>query len=130
MLRVVPDTNVLISAFMVEGNEYRLIENGFKKEILLITSLAIIEEFKEVARRPRIGFAKEDIDEFIDALLEVSKLVIPTQIITGICRDPDDEKLLEAAVEGKADYIVSGDKDWLSLRNFRGIKIVSAAALL
>ena len=130
MLRVVPDTNVLISAFMVEGNEYRLIEKGFKKEILLLTSLALIEEFKEVALRPRFGFAKEDIDDFIDALLEVSELVIPAQRITGICRDPDDEKLLEAAEEGKANYVASGDKDLLSLRSFRGIKIVTAAELL
>ena len=130
MLRVVPDTNVLISAFMVEGNEYRLIENGFKKEILLLTSLALIEEFKEVALRPRFGFTKEEIDDFIDALLGVSKLVVPMQRITGICRDPDDERLLEAAVEGKADYIVSGDKDLLVLKSFRGIKIVTAAELL
>ena len=130
MLRVVPDTNVLISAFMVEGNEYRLIENGFKKEILLLTSLALIEEFKEVALRPRFGFTKEEIDDFIDALLEVSELVVPVQRITGICRDPDDERLLEAAVEGKADYIVSGDKDLLVLKSFRGVKIVTAAELL
>ena len=130
MLRAVPDTNILISAFMIEGNEYRLIEKGFKKEILLLTSLVLIEEFKEVALRPRFGFAKEEIDDFIDALLEVSRLVMPTQKITGICRDPDDEKLLEAAVEGKADYIVSGDKDVLSLRSFRSIMIVTAAELL
>ena len=130
MLRVVPDTNILISAFMIEGNEYRLIEKGFKKEILLLTSLVLIEEFKEVALRPRFGFAKEEIDDFIDALLEVSVLVMPTQKIIGICRDPDDEKLLEAAVEGKANYIVSGDKDLLVLKSFRNVKIVTAAELL
>ena len=130
MLRAVPDTNILISAFMVEGNEYRLIEKGFKKEILLLTSLALIEEFKEVALRPKFGFTKEEIDDFVDALVEVSELVMPTQKITGVCRDPDDEKLLEAAVEGKADYIVSGDKDLLVLKSFSNIKIVTAAELL
>lgn len=130
MLRIVPDTNVLISALIVEGNEYRLIEKCFKRKILLITSADVLDEFKEVALRPKFGFTEEKVDDFVNALIEAAEVVMPIERISGVCRDPDDNKLLEAALEGKADYIISGDKDLLILKKFRNVKLVPAAALL
>ncbi|HLD97538.1 MAG TPA: putative toxin-antitoxin system toxin component, PIN family [Candidatus Nanoarchaeia archaeon] len=130
MLCIVPDTNILISAFIVEGNEYRLIEKCFKREILLITPVDIIGEFEEVALRPKFGFTEEEIDEFVNAIIKASAVVMPRVKVTGVCRDPDDEKVIEAAVEGRASFIVSGDKDMLILEKIRGIRIVSAGELL
>ena len=130
MLRIVPDTNILISAFIVEGNEYRLIEKCFKREILLITSADVIDEFKEVALRPKFGFTEEEVDDFVNALIEAAEVVMPKEKVSGVCRDPDDDKLLEAALEGNADYIISGDKDMLVLKRFRNIKVVTAAKFL
>ena len=130
MLRIVPDTNVLISAFIVEGNEYRLVEKCFKMEILLITSADVIDEFKDVALRPKFGFTEEEVDDFVNALIEAAEVVMPKEKVSGVCRDPDDDKLLEAALEGNADYIISGDKDMLVLKRFRNIKVVTAAKFL
>ena len=77
MLRIVPDTNILISAFIVEGNEYRLIEKCFKREILLITPVDIIGEFEEVALMPKFGFTEEEIDEFVIAIVKQYAAIIP-----------------------------------------------------
>ena len=129
MLRAVLDTNVLISALMGEGNEYELVKKCVEGKVALVTSSEILDEFKEVALRPRLGIAAEHVADFIGSLVEVSEVVFPTEKVSFV-RDPDDEKILEAAVEAKSDYIVSGDRDLLSLRSFRGIKIVAAAELL
>lgn len=64
-----------------EGNEYKLIEKYMKKEIILVISLDIIEEFKKVALRPKFGFAKEEIEDFIDALIETALVVQPSEKI-------------------------------------------------
>ncbi|MBI2176465.1 putative toxin-antitoxin system toxin component, PIN family [Candidatus Woesearchaeota archaeon] len=130
MLRVVPDTNVLISALIVEGNEYRLIEKCFVREIIIITSVDVLDEFKEVALRPKFGFSEEEVNDFVNALIEAAEVVMPKEKVRSVCRDPDDNKLLEAALEGNADYIISGDKDLLVLKKFRSAKIVTAAELL
>ena len=130
MLRIVPDTNILISAFIVEGNEYRLIEKCFKREILLITSADVIDEFKEVALRPKFGFTEEEVDDFVNALIEAAEVVMPKEGVSGVCRDPDDNKLLAAALEGEADYIISGDKDLLTLKRFRNVRVATAAEFL
>lgn len=130
MLRVVPDTNVLISALIVEGNEYRLIEKCFMREIIIITSADVLDEFKEVALRPKFGFTEEEVDDFVNALIEAAEVVMPKEKVSSVCRDPDDDKLLEAALEGNADYIISGDKDLLVLKRFRNVKVVTAAEFL
>ena len=129
MLRVVLDTNVLISALIGEGNEYEFVKKCVQGKFVLVTSPEILDEFKEVALRPRLGIAAEDVADFIGSLVEVSEVVLPTEKVS-FARDPNDEKILEAAVEAKSDYIVSGDKDLLSLRSFRSIMIVTAAELL
>lgn len=127
MLRIVPDTNVLLSALLVEGNERLLIEKCFCRDFQLVISLDILDEFKEVALRPKFGFSVEELDEFINALVLVSDVVVPAEKVKGVCRDVDDEKFLEAALEGKADWVVSGDKDLLVLGRFRNIIIGSAS---
>ena len=129
MLRIVSDTNVLISALGWKGNEYVLIENCFDKKILLILSLNILDEFKEVVSRSEFNFVEEEIDEFINALIEVAIIVQPTEKVTA-CRDSEDDKFLETALEGKAYYIVSGDKDLLSIRSFRAVRIVTTVGFL
>jgi uncharacterized protein len=129
MLRIVPDTNVLVSALGWKGNEYRLMEKCFKREILPVTSLDILHEFKEAASKPELGFTSEEADEFITALIETALVVQPTEKL-AVCRDPEDDKFLEAALEGKAGFIISGDKDLLALKRFRNINIVTAAEFM
>ena len=127
-MRIVADTNVLISALGWKGsNPYKIIEKCFKGEITLVTSSDIISEFKDVATRPKFEFSLEEIDEFVSALIEISDVVQPRESFNIIEGDPDDNKFIDAAVSGKAACIVSGDSHLLNLRTFRGIRILKPA---
>ncbi len=130
-MRVVLDTNVLISALgWPGGNEYKIVQSGFKKILTLVLSPEILEEFKIVALRPKFEFSPEEIDEFISALLEVSDIVQPEEKFSVVLQDPTDDKIVDAAVAGKASFIVSGDKHLLNLNEFKGIKIIRPAAFV
>ncbi|MBI2041293.1 MAG: putative toxin-antitoxin system toxin component, PIN family [DPANN group archaeon] len=127
-MRVVLYTNVLISAFgWPGGNEYQIVHKCFKKEVELVCSPEIIEEFEQVALRPKFEFSVEEIDEFISALLEIANVVQPDEHFSAVIQDPTDNKFLDAAVAGKAQFIVSGDKHLLNIKEFRGVKIITPA---
>lgn len=129
-LRVVVDTNILISAFGWPGNERALIEKAIEGKIQLCISSDIFEEFEEVSSRPKFKFSKEDIDDFIGALIEVADIVIPSCSVNIVKRDPSDNKFLECALEAKADYIVTGDNHLLKLKEYKGVKIVRTRGML
>lgn len=130
-MRIVLDTNVLVSALGWKGgNEYNIAQKCFRKELILVCSLEMLEELKTVSLRPKFGFSPEEIDEFILALIEVSEIVEPREQFKIITSDFSDNKFLDAAVAGKAKFIVSGDKHLLDLRGFKGIKIVKPADFL
>lgn len=73
-MRIVLDTNILISALGWEGNEYHLFQQCVRGELTLILSLEIVEEFKKVASRQKFGFTPSEIDDFLSVLFEVSEL--------------------------------------------------------
>jgi uncharacterized protein len=129
--RYVIDTNVLVSAALFKRSIPRqAFDQAFAKGKILL-STPVINELQNVFRRSR--FDKYSSPEarlaFLTDLLQFSEIVeIKTAI--AICRDPKDNKFLELAVNGKADYIISGDQDLLVLHPFRDISIVSPASFL
>jgi len=129
-LKIVADTNVLISALGWQSNEFKLIEKCMKKEINLIISLEIIEEFRKVAIRPKFDFSLDEIEDFIDALIEVGEVVQPQERVKIVEDDPSDNKIIECALEGKANYIVTGDAHLLKLKEINGIKIVKSREIV
>ena len=130
-MRVVLDTNVLVSALGWRGgNEHELVKKCFQKHLIVVCSPDTIEEFEKVALRPKFDFSPEEIDEFITAILEVCELVIPEETINAVREDPSDNKFLETALAGQADFLITGDKHLLSLKEFKGIKIVKPAEFL
>ncbi|MEK6918341.1 MAG: putative toxin-antitoxin system toxin component, PIN family [Nanoarchaeota archaeon] len=131
MLRIVPDTNVLISAFISEGNEYKFLRLARQGKFHLILSSEILEEFNEVIARDKFGFSARQITDFnTQLLLTASEIVSPKERLKVVKDDPDDDKIIETAVEGKADYIISGDNHLLKIKGFRGIKIMNAGEFL
>jgi putative PIN family toxin of toxin-antitoxin system len=125
-VRYVFDTNVLISALLLETSKpaqafrYAL-ANG---EVLL--SLDLLEELNEVLGRKRLNryVTPEEREEFLEALIERAVLVEITETVHE-CRDPKDDKVLELALNGQAQYIISGDKDLLVLHPFRDVVVIS-----
>ncbi len=125
-MRFVFDTNVLVSALLFEESKpaqsfYSALHNG---EILLSTDL--INEIHEVIYRSKFDryISNEQRDAFLIALVQTGTVVEITEAI-DVCRDPKDNMVLELAVSGGADVIVSGDKDLLVLHPFRGISILT-----
>ena len=131
-LRIVPDTNILVSALILNRGNPRDIFNKFVNgEIIFILSEELLAEFLDVLSRPKFNniFEQEKID-FINLIKEFSEIIIPLEKLDIIKEDSEDNKILEVAIAGKAHYIISGDEHLLKLKEFRGIRIVNAQEFL
>jgi len=97
----------------------------------LLRTQETLKEFKRVLQRPKFDFIPaEKKQELLRYLTDISIKVTPKENIEVIKEDPEDNKFLGCAVAGKADYIVSGDRHLLELKEYRDIKIVTASELL
>jgi putative PIN family toxin of toxin-antitoxin system len=124
LIRVLFDTNVLLSAILFGGLPGQLLSLAKKGTFRLITSLTLLDELYE---KLRYKFRLSDADlldtrTMLENLCEVVSTVESLHIIKD---DPDDDRVLECAVAGRADYIISGDKHLLRLGEFRGIRILT-----
>ena len=127
MLKLTLDTNVLVSATIIEGKQYEILKLVKLGKVKLVISAEIIEEFKEVISREKFGFSEEQVDEAVREILDITEIVIPQVKIDAIKEDPDDKIVLECALEGEVDYIISGDEHLLGLGSYQNIKIVNAS---
>ena len=136
MLRVVLDTNVFISgAAFNKGNPKILVDAWLKQKFILISSVPLIEELSEVLNRKKIKEQTQitdlEISQLIHQIQKIAVFVKGNLPALGIIKDdPDDDVVLATALEGNADYIVSGDHHLLDLGDFRGIKIVKPIEFL
>jgi uncharacterized protein len=133
-MRVVVDTGVLVSALIQPrgtiGDVLRALRNG---RFIIIYSTDMIVEVIDVLGRPKIQakyhIQPDDITALINLVRLRGELVAPKRTVTA-CRDPKDNKFLEAALAGMADVIVTGDDDLLVLNPFEGIDILRPAELI
>jgi uncharacterized protein len=133
-MKAVLDTNVLVSAALVPGgNPHQILESSKQGGFELVTSEILLDELESVlARRhiiDRLGWSDAGPSEFVDGIRESSSVVEPTNEIERAA-DPDDNRVLEAAVEGEVDYIVTGDRHLLELKRHDSIEIVTPADFL
>ena len=126
---IVLDTNQLISAFFWKGNEREILEICRAKEIELLILPDILDELDTVLER-KFDIPEDKRAEYTRNLILISKIVFPTSQIDAIGADPTDNRILECAVDGCADYIISGDRHLLSLKEYGGIKILRAREFL
>jgi len=129
MIRVTLDTNVYISAILFGGKAEVIRSFSKQGKIEVFVSEVILAEIGKVLRR-KFYWQSWQIAQVLDDIRDFSTLVTPYETISCIKEDDADNRILECAVEGKAKYVVSGDKHLLSLREYRGIKIVTPATLL
>jgi uncharacterized protein len=125
--RFVLDNNILVSALLVKNSApFQVIKKVEAQGITLYSEATLLELNQVLSRRKFIKyFTIEEKQEFIFKLVEKSELVKIEESI-NICRDPKDDKFLELAVSGKADFIITGDQDLLVLNPFRNIAIITA----
>lgn len=133
-MRVVLDTNVIISATLIRGgNEDRILRAWQRGVFSLVLSPEIIEELARALGYDRIRRLQWMTEVEVRALLEAlaqASILVPGRVAVRESRDPDDDKFLAAAVEGRAHYVVSGDRDLLVLQSYRGIRIIRPTAFL
>ena len=134
MIRAVIDTSILIRALIKPRGTVGPVLQGLRNaDYQLLYSDPLLAELAEVLARPRLrakyGLTTEDIATVLSLILLRGEPVVPARRI-GVCRDPTDNMVLEAAVAGQADVVVSGDKDLLTLSPFEAIPILSPAAFL
>ncbi len=122
-MRVVLDTNIFISGIHWTGSSEKILRTWMNNEFELVSSLPIIEGLVRILMSFKVPLEPDDISWWKTLILEKSILVIPTKKVS-IVTDPDDNKFVEAALEGKAEYIVSQDKHLLVLKEYQGIKIL------
>lgn len=129
-MRVVLDTNILISAFVFPGGPHEdVLRAAIEGRIELVTSPPLLTEFGRVLSS-RFGWEPSLAEEAVAQLARFGTIVRPQEQVSLIVDDPDDDRVLEAALSARADVIVSGDRHLLSLRTWRGIEIENATQFL
>lgn len=129
MIRVVVDTNVLISGLIWGGTPKKCLDKfRYESTYILLLSPELLDEFRSKLRY-KFRVADEIVSKWVKELEEYTEKIFPSYT-TKICRDPKDNMILDTAKSGKADFIITGDKDLLTLKNFKGIKILSPRSFL
>jgi putative PIN family toxin of toxin-antitoxin system len=131
VIRVVLDTNVLVSGLLFGGAPGKLLDLWKKATIRLIMSRGMLDEFLRVLAYPKLRLSEEEIHYLL--YVEVLPYVEMVQVAPGpvlILPDPSDDMFLHCAVAAGAKYIISGDRHLLQLKSYKRIKILSPAEFL
>jgi putative PIN family toxin of toxin-antitoxin system len=124
--RAVLDSNVIVSGLGWSGAPARVIEAVLAGELVLVTSSPLLAELRRVLAYPKLANAIPDGARLAD-LVEMSSVVVEPLSVFAVVEDESDNRVLEAAVAARADYIVSGDGHLLTLGIFQGIPILTPA---
>ena len=135
MIRVVLETNLFVSALLKpDSNPDRIITLVREEKVLLLISDAICDEITKVLYYPkirkRLAVSDEELQNFVKLLRTVAIVTPGSLNLPPLTADPDDTKYLICAVEGRADYIVSGDHHLTDLVIYQGIRVVTPAEFI
>jgi len=124
--RFVLDTNVLVSAALFRQSKPAQVFRTVLDSGNVLVSVETLEELRNVLNRKKFDryISLEDKRDFLAVLVRRSSLIEPTLRITA-CRDPKDNQILELAVSGQADFVITGDNDLLVLNPFQNIQILT-----
>jgi putative PIN family toxin of toxin-antitoxin system len=113
----------LIAALIARGVCHDLLEHCVLRHTLITSDFILNETLEKLTEK--FGYAADLADEAVGLLRSRMKLVSAAKLEREVCRDPDDDNILAAAVSGKCDCIITGDKDLLVLKAYEGVKILS-----
>lgn len=130
-MRVVIDANVLISAIFWTGKPKQILNKVRREEITFLSSEFILEEIRDVLTREDKPFKlpAEEAERIVTEIRNLA-LVIKTGSHVSVCQDKNDNRVLECAIDGKADYIITGDAHLLQLGSFQKIDITKVSDFL
>jgi putative PIN family toxin of toxin-antitoxin system len=134
LLRAVLDANVYISAIIQPGGTPgRLVERFLRDAAFgIVLSPAVVDEVLRALAYPRVRKLLRGVDAqlWFEDIVVLADLVAGAQQVSGVCEDPDDDKYVAAALEGRATYLVTGDQAFLALKEHAGVAIVTPRSFL
>lgn len=131
MIRVVLDTNTLISALLFSGTASRLVPLWQSRRITVLVSKEILQEYLRVLAYPKFQLGDHEIRALVEEeLLPFAETIRVRRRLAVVRRDPEDDKFPECAVAGRAEYLVTGDRDLRELGSYRGITILTVGEFL
>ena len=133
-MRLVLDTNTVISGLLWQGTPGRLIDAAQTKSVTLCTSVSLLAELRGVLAREKFAGQLQarvlNVSEVFDGYAALAMIVAPAGIASIVTKDPADDAVLACALAAQADLIVSGDTHLRDLKNYRGIPIITATDAL
>jgi uncharacterized protein len=127
-IRVVIDTNVLLSGLLFGGAPGRIRDLWVTGRLVPLLSRETFAEFIRVLAYPKFRLTPAEITIIVEGeLLPFAEVMDATVDASGMCRDPHDDKFLSLAASGQADYLITGDQDLLVLRSFKKVSIVTVS---
>lgn len=129
--KIVLDTNVLVSALLFRGELSKIVDLWEKGRMIPVISRETFEEFKNVLAYPKFSLTEKEVKTIIEEnVLPFFEVVEITNEVSGVCRDPKDDKFFSCALSAKADFIVSGDNDLCDMGKYKSVKIINAAEFI
>lgn len=123
-MKIVLDTNVLMSGIFFTGPPYQILQAWRDGAIRLVVCPEILAEYRDVAVRLNRTYKGIDILALLDLVAVRSHVVQPTPLPSSVCTDPDDDIFIACALAAKAPIIVSGDRHLLAVSGFGGIQVL------
>lgn len=128
-MRIVIDTNVIASAIFFGGKPYQLLRYIMDGQVDVVASKEIVDEYEEIVLRLKQKYPSISTRIPLQEILGRFEIIRVTTDI-HISRDPDDDKFISCAIDGKCLYIVSGDRDLLDIENYGNIEIITVVDFL
>lgn len=125
LIRVVLDSNVIISGILFGGIPSRILSFAMTGKVICFTTQDILDEISNVLSRPKFRLSKDEVNYLIKGMEDLFVIVVPKVKVRVIEKDPDDDAILECAMESKADLIISGDSHLLELGQWEKTPIKS-----
>jgi putative PIN family toxin of toxin-antitoxin system len=127
--RIVFDTNLIVSAFQFGGKPMEVLQMAVDGEIILVFSKPILDETLRILR-DKFGYSATRLNEVTGIIETCGIRITPTQKLDVVPSDSDDNKIIECAVAGVCEAVITGDKDLLRLGTYEGIKILRVGEFL
>ena len=129
-MRVVVDTNVLISAVFFGGKPGQILDAWQKKKIELVISTKILAEYVDVLHRIAVKYHKVDVSQIITLITSFGQIIETRNLEEPVCEDPDDDKFIAAALESSSRVIITGDSHLLDVSGYSGIEMIQPAVFI
>jgi putative PIN family toxin of toxin-antitoxin system len=131
MLRILLDTNIYVSAILFKGKPRLVLQELVDERVSAFISNEILKELEDTLSKPKFKLNNDFVQIVLSEIRDITKLISISPLNSYLdLRDRNDYHILEAAYSAKVDFLVTGDKDLLSLKNISDFKIVSPEEFL